>query len=180
MAVHVGRLVSNYSASGVVTAPHLQMAGINLPSPGGRYWLSLLVVVSLAWVVHNLARGRVGRSWMAVRDMETAAAVVGVHTGRAKLLAFAVGAFCCGVAGALWAFTYLGTVEPHGLDLDRSFQILFIAILGGLGTTAGPFIGSAFVILLPVALDALGTAVRGHAMNRAFSRTWTRSSSVPS
>jgi branched-chain amino acid transport system permease protein len=98
---------------------------------------------------------------MAVRDMEIAATVVGVRTGRAKLLAFAVGSFYCGVAGALWAFAYLGTVEPHGLDLDRSFQVLFIVILGGLGSISGSFIGAAFVILFPIALDRIGSAIAG-------------------
>lgn len=152
---------SNYSASGVITAPKLVVANIDLSSPAGHYWLSLLVVAPLTAVAHNLVRGRIGRSWMAVRDMETAATVVGVRPGRAKLLAFAIGSFYCGVAGALWAFAYLGTVEPHGLDLDRSFQILFIVILGGLGSIAGPFVGAAFVILLPVVLDQIGSAVVG-------------------
>ncbi len=152
---------SDYSPSGVITAPKLAVAGVDLSSPSGHYWLSLLVVAPLTVVARNLVRGEIGRSWMAVRDMEAAALVVGVRTGRAKLLAFGVGAFYCGVAGALWAFAYLGTVEAHGLDLDRSFQILFIVIIGGLGSIAGPFVGAAFVILLPVALDRLGTALAG-------------------
>jgi branched-chain amino acid transport system permease protein len=152
---------TDYSASGVITAPKLSVAGFDLSSPGGHYWLSLIVVAPLTVLGRNLVRGRLGRSWMAVRDMETAAAVVGVRTGRAKLLAFAIGSFYCGVAGALWAFAYLGTVEPHGLDLDRSFQVLFIVILGGLGSIAGPFVGAAFVILFPVALDRLGSVVVG-------------------
>jgi branched-chain amino acid transport system permease protein len=152
---------SNYSASGVITAPPLRIAQVDLSSPGGRYWLSLLVVAPLTLVARNLVRGRTGRSWMAVRDMETAAAVIGVRTGRAKVLAFAVGSFYCGVAGALWAFAYLGTVEAHGLDLDRSFQIVFIVILGGLGSVAGPFLGAAFVVLFPIALDRIGAAVLG-------------------
>ena len=83
--------------------------------------------------------------------MDTAAAVVGIPILRTKLSAFAVSSFICGVAGALWAFTYLGTVEPHGFDLDRSFQILFIIIIGGLGSIAGDFLGAAFIVLLPVA-----------------------------
>jgi branched-chain amino acid transport system permease protein len=152
---------SDYSPSGVITAPKLAVAGIDLSSPSGHYWLSLLVVVPLTWIARNLVRGGIGRSWMAVRDMETAALVVGVRTGRAKLLAFAVSSFYCGVAGALWAFAYLGTVEAHGLDLDRSFQILFIVILGGLGSIAGPFVGAAFMVLLPIAFDRIGAALAG-------------------
>ncbi len=156
----VGWFTGN-SASGVITAPPLDVAGIDLSSPSGHYWLSLLLVAPLTWVARNLVRGRVGRSWMAVRDMETAAAVVGVRTRRAKLAAFAAGSFYCGVAGALWAFAYLGTVEPHGLDLDRSFQVLFIAILGGLGSVSGPFLGASFVVLFPVALDRVASSAAG-------------------
>jgi branched-chain amino acid transport system permease protein len=152
---------SGDSASGVITAPPLVVAGVDFSSPGGHYWLSLLVVVPLTLLARNLVRSRVGRSWMAVRDMEIAAAVVGVDTHRAKLLAFAVSSLYCGVAGALFAFAYLGTVEPHGFDLDRSFQVLFIVILGGMGSVAGPFLGAAFVILFPIALDNLASAVVG-------------------
>jgi branched-chain amino acid transport system permease protein len=152
---------SGHSASGVITAPPLALAGFDLSSPSGRYWLSALVVVPLTAVARNLVRGRAGRAFMAVRDMETAAAVVGVPTARAKLLAFAIGAFYCGVAGGLWAFAYLGTVEPHGFDLDRSFQILFIVILGGLGSVAGPFLGAAVIVLFPIFLDQAASWVAG-------------------
>jgi branched-chain amino acid transport system permease protein len=156
---------SGNSASGVITAPPLRILGLSFSSPAGHYWLSLLVVAPLTLAAHNLVRGRVGRSWMAVRDMETAAAVVGVPVRAAKLLAFAVGSFYCGVAGALWAFAYLGTVEPHGFDLDRSFQILFIVILGGLGSVAGTFLGAAFIVLFPIALDQLATALAGRSVD---------------
>jgi branched-chain amino acid transport system permease protein len=144
---------SGNSASGVITAPPLSIAGVDLSSPAGHYWLSLLVVLPLTLAALRIVRSRLGRSWMAVRDMETAAVVVGVPTRRAKLLAFGVGSAYCGVAGALWAFAYLGTVEPHGFDLDRSFQILFIVILGGLGSVWGTFLGAAFMVLFPIALD---------------------------
>ena len=159
---------SGESASGVITAPPLVIAGIDLSSPGGHYWLSLLIVAPLTWIAANLAGSRIGRSWMAVRDMETAAAVTGVNTRRAKLLAFAIGAFYCGVAGALWAFAYLGTVEPHGFDLDRSFQILFIVILGGLGSVAGPFLGATFIVLFPIALDTFARFAFGGSVDPAL------------
>jgi branched-chain amino acid transport system permease protein len=164
---HVGWF-SDYSASGVISAPRLVVAGFDLSSPGGHYWLSLLVVAPLALLARNLVRGRLGRSWMAVRDMETAAALAGVRTGRVKLLAFGIGSFYCGIAGALWAFAYLGTVEAHGLDLDRSFQVLFIVILGGLGSITGSFLGAAFVILFPVALDQLGCALVGGSVDASL------------
>lgn len=73
--------------------------------------------------------------------MDTAAAVIGIRLLKTKLLAFAISGFYLGVAGSLWAFAYLGTVEPHGFDLSRSFQVLFIIIIGGLGSVLGNFLG---------------------------------------
>ncbi len=146
---------SNHNASGVISAPPLVIAGHDFSTPRGRYLLTLTVVAALTAVARNLVRGEVGRSWMAVRDMDTAAAVIGIPMLKTKLLAFATSSFYCGVAGALWAFAYLGTVEPHGFDLDRSFQILFIIIIGGLGSIAGSFLGAAFIVLLPILMDNL-------------------------
>ena len=146
---------SNNSASGVISAPRLEMLGVDLNSPVGRYLLTLGVVVALFWLGKNLVRSELGRNWMAVRDMDTAAAVMGIALFKAKLLAFAISGFFLGVAGALWAFTYLGTVEPHGFDLNRSFQILFIIIIGGLGSILGNFLGAAFIVLFPVLLSNL-------------------------
>ena len=128
---------------------------MDLNSPVGRYLLTLAVVVGLFWLGKNLVRSELGRNWMAVRDMDTAAAVMGIALLKTKLLAFAISGFFLGVAGALWAFTYLGTVEPHGFDLNRSFQILFIIIIGGLGSILGNFLGAAFIVLFPVLLSNL-------------------------
>jgi branched-chain amino acid transport system permease protein len=150
--------LSNGNASGVITAPPLVVLGHDFSSPRGRYLLCLGIVAALTAVVRNLVRGDTGRSFMAVRDMDTAAAVIGIPILETKLLAFATSSFICGVAGALWAFAYLGTVEPHGFDLDRSFQVLFIIIVGGLGSVAGPFLGAAFIVLLPILMDHVATA----------------------
>ncbi len=125
----------------------------------------MAIVTIVAVLVRNIVRADTGRRWMAVRDMDTAAAVAGIPILRTKLSAFAVSSFICGVAGALWAFTYLGTVEPHGFDLDRSFQILFIIIIGGLGSIGGSFLGAAFIVLLPVALDVGFRAIVGRSVD---------------
>jgi len=146
---------SNDSASGVISAPRLDIFGVNLDAPAGRYLLTLTVVVALFWLGKNLVRSELGRQWMAVRDMDTAAAVIGIPLAKTKLLAFALSGFYLGVAGALWAFAYLGTVEPHGFDLNRSFQILFIIIIGGLGSLLGNFLGAAFIVLFPILLSNL-------------------------
>jgi len=152
---------SNNSASGVISAPRLEVFGVNLDAPAGRYLLTFTVVVALFWLGNNLVRSELGRNWMAVRDMDTAAAVIGIPLMKTKLLAFAISGFFLGVAGALWAFTYLGTVEPHGFDLNRSFQILFIIIIGGLGSLLGNFLGAAFIVLFPVLLSNLVSLMPG-------------------
>ncbi|WP_434700470.1 branched-chain amino acid ABC transporter permease [Pseudomonas sp. D1-1] len=152
---------SNDSASGVVSAPRLDIFGVNLDAPAGRYLLTLTVVVALFWLGKNLVRSELGRQWMAVRDMDTAAAVIGIPLAKTKLLAFAISGFYLGVTGALWAFAYLGTVEPHGFDLNRSFQILFIIIIGGLGSLLGNFLGAAFIVLFPVLLSNLVSLLPG-------------------
>lgn len=149
---------SNFNSSGVITAPPLFVLGRDFSTPRGRYLLTLGVVAVLTVLARNLVRGEIGRNWMAVRDMDTAAAVIGIPILETKLLAFAISSFYCGIAGALWAFAYLGTVEPHGFDLSRSFQVLFIIIVGGLGSISGAFLGAAFIVLLPILMDNLATS----------------------
>jgi branched-chain amino acid transport system permease protein len=145
--------VTNYSSSGVITAQPMVILGYTFTTPAAKYLLVLSIVTLMALAAKNMARGNVGRSWMAVRDMDVAAEVIGIRPMRAKLLAFAVSSFYCGVAGALFAYAYLGTVEPEAFNLDLSFRILFMVIIGGMGTILGSFLGSAFVTLLPVLLS---------------------------
>jgi branched-chain amino acid transport system permease protein len=144
---------SNDDTSGVLSAPRLSIFGWSITTPVSRYQFVLGVVVVVFVVAASLVRSELGRRWMAVRDMDTAAAVIGIPIGRTKLLAFAVSSFVIGIAGALWAFAYLGTVEPHGFDLNLSFEVLFIIIIGGMGSIAGNFYGAAFIVLLPIALS---------------------------
>ena len=159
---------SNYSASGVISAPKLEIFGQDFNSPSGRYLLTLGIVVLLGFAAHRLIHSPLGRNWMAVRDMDTAAASIGIPILRTKLLAFAISSFYLGIAGALWAFAYLGTVEPDGFDLSRSFQILFIIIIGGLGSISGSFLGAAFIVLLPITLSLGSTALFGQGADQAL------------
>ncbi|MFM0355805.1 branched-chain amino acid ABC transporter permease [Paraburkholderia nemoris] len=149
---------SNEDTSGVLSAPRLTVFGWKIDTPAARYLLVLGVTTVLFILATRLVRSELGRRWMAVRDMDTAARVIGIPTGRTKLLAFALSSFVIGIAGALWAFAYLGTVEPHGFDLNLSFQVLFIIIIGGMGSIGGNFLGAAFIVLLPILLsNAAGT-----------------------
>ncbi|HEV2506711.1 MAG TPA: branched-chain amino acid ABC transporter permease [Mesorhizobium sp.] len=152
---------SNDNPSGVIDAPALRIVGIDFDDATGRYMLSLTVVALLTLLSWRLVCSATGRNFIAVRDNETAARVIGVPVLRTKLLAFAISSFIIGVAGVLWAFTYLRTVEPAGFNLDRSFQILFIVIIGGLATIRGAFVGAAFIVIFPLLLSRLGTSVFG-------------------
>jgi branched-chain amino acid transport system permease protein len=85
--------------------------------------------------------------------MDVAAAVIGIRPVYAKLSAFAVSSFIVGVAGALWGFVHLGSWEPAAFSIDRSFQLLFMIIIGGLGSIMGSFFGAAFIVALPIFLN---------------------------
>jgi branched-chain amino acid transport system permease protein len=152
---------SNYSSSSSISAPRLDLLGHDLSGPVGRYYLTLATVAVLTLIAINLVRSQTGRNWMAIRDMDTAAAVIGIPVARNKLLAFAVSSFFCGVAGALWAFAYLGTVDARSFNLDRSFQVMFVIIIGGMGSVAGNFIGAAFILLLPILIDHVAGTLFG-------------------
>jgi len=143
---------TNYDPAGVMTSQPMVILGYHFDSPAEKYLLVLAIVGVLALAAKNMARSNIGRSWMAVRDMDVAAEVVGFRLMQTKLFAFAVSSFYCGVAGALFAFAYLGTVEPSAFSILLSFQILFMVIIGGLATILGSFLGAAFILLLPIFL----------------------------
>jgi len=147
--------LTNYSTSGVITAQKIVILGYTFDTPDRKYLLVLAVVAVMSLLAKNMIRSNIGRSWMAVRDMDVAAEVIGFRLMRTKLLAFAVSSFYCGVAGALYAYAYLGTVEPEAYNLDLSFRILFMVIIGGVGSVLGSYLGAAFIVLLPVFLNVL-------------------------
>ena len=146
---------SNYSASGVISAQPIEILGVPFDTPLRKYLLVLAIVALLALLAKNMVRSAIGRAWMAVRDMDVAAEVIGIRILRTKLTAFAVCSFYCGVAGALYAFAYLGNVEPDGFNLDLSFRILFMVIIGGVGSILGSFLGAAFITLMPIFLEVV-------------------------
>jgi branched-chain amino acid transport system permease protein len=154
---------TNNSSSGSVSVSGLNLFGIAIDTPVEKYLLCLAILVLFAWMAKNLVRSHIGREWMAIRDMDVAAAVIGIRPVYAKLTAFAVSSFIVGVAGALWGFVHLGSWEPAAFSIDRSFQLLFMVIIGGLGSIMGSFFGAAFIVVLPIflnqALPALGDLI---------------------
>ena len=154
---------TNNNASGSVSVSNLQVFGVPIETPLQKYLFCLAFLVVFALMAKNLVRSAIGREWMAIRDMDVAAAVIGIRPMYAKLSAFAVSSFVVGVAGALWGFVHLGSWEPAAFSIDRSFQLLFMVIIGGMGSIMGSFFGAAFIVVLPIFLNqflpALGAMV---------------------
>jgi branched-chain amino acid transport system permease protein len=146
---------TNYAPSGSDADGKHEQFGLPIATPESKYLLILAIVAVMALAAKNLVRGRIGRMWMAIRDMDIAAEIIGIRPLHAKLSAFAVSSFYIGVAGALWGFLRLGSWEPLAFDINRSFQILFMVIIGGLGSILGAFLGAAFIVLLPILLNQL-------------------------
>jgi branched-chain amino acid transport system permease protein len=146
---------TNNSSSGSVSVAGLEVFGWKIDTPVDKYLLVLGVVVVCAIAAKNIVRGHIGRSWMAIRDMDVAAAVIGIRPMHAKLSAFAVSSFFIGIAGAMWGFINLGSWEPLAFDVNRSLNLLFMIIIGGLGSIMGSFFGAAFIVILPILINQL-------------------------
>jgi branched-chain amino acid transport system permease protein len=146
----------NDTPSGTITAPPRTLFGIMISGPRAtaevRYFVALVFLVVFTIVAKNIVRGRIGRSWMAIRDMDIAAEIIGIRPLRTKLMAFAISSFYCGIAGALMVFVWLGSAETEAFDIFLSFQILFMIIIGGLGSIMGSIMGAAFITLVPIFL----------------------------
>ncbi len=167
---------TNDSSSGSVSVSGVQVLGWVVDTSADKYLFCLAFLVVFALIAKNLVRSHIGREWMAIRDMDVAAAVIGIRPVYAKLTAFAVSSFFVGVAGALWGFVHLGSWEPAAFSIDRSFQLLFIIIIGGLGSIMGSFFGAAFIVILPILLDnvpswfgiPIDTALASHLASMIF------------
>ena len=147
----------NYNLTGQINVTRKEVLGFLVTgpeaTPAAKYLLCLSFVVIFALISKNLVRGRLGRSWMAIRDMDIAAELIGISPLKTKLSAFAVSSFYVGMAGSLYFSVYLGAVEPtEAFGIDQSFLVLFMVIIGGLGTILGSFLGSAFLALMPILL----------------------------
>jgi branched-chain amino acid transport system permease protein len=149
----------NYNVSAAIEVPTRTLFGVPITGPNAsavtRYLIVLAIVVAMTWFASNLVHGRIGRMWMAVRDMDIAAELIGIRLYRTKLLAFAVSSFYAGVAGAMLVFLWLGASEADSFDINASFLVLFMVIIGGLGSLLGAFLGAGLILGLPIVLRAL-------------------------
>jgi len=153
----------NYAASGAIQVPNIDMFGVTVAGPNAQaivqYYFVLCLVCLITWLTINVTRGRIGRIWKSVRDMDIAAELVGINLLKAKLSAFAVSSYVVGVSGALFVFLWRGAAEPNLFDIPLSFRVLFIAIIGGLGSILGNFLGAVLIVALPVILNTIPGAL---------------------
>jgi branched-chain amino acid transport system permease protein len=153
----------NYNVSNAIEVPRRSLFGVDVTGPAStplaRYMVVLTIVVALTWLASNLVRGRIGRMWMSVRDMDIAAELMGIRLLPAKLLAFAVSSFYCGVAGAMLVFLWYGGAEANTFNINQSFFVLSMIIVGGLGSLVGSFFGAALIFILPILLRYVLTEV---------------------
>ncbi len=167
---------TNYSSSGSVSTAPIEIFGWTVVSPVDKYLFVLSIAIVLTLAAKNLVRGHIGRAWMATRDMDVAAEVIGIKPLTAKLSAFAVSSFYAGVAGALWGFVHLGAWEPLAFNINLSLNLLFMIIIGGMGSLLGAYFGAAFILLLPILLNQvpglfgvpISTALASHLESMIF------------
>jgi branched-chain amino acid transport system permease protein len=149
----------NYDPSGAIIVPEREVFGVVVAGASAhhvtKYLVVLCIVVVMTWIASNIVRGRIGRSWMMIRDMDIAAELMGVRPLYAKLSAFAVSSYYCGVAGAMMVFLWLGAAEVESFDINHSFLFLFMVIIGGMGSLIGSFLGAAFIWILPIIIKFL-------------------------
>jgi branched-chain amino acid transport system permease protein len=160
----------NDNASGAIEVSERTLFGFPITGahaePVTRYLVLLGIVILMTWIASNIVHGRIGRTLMAVRDMDIAAELMGIRLLPAKLLAFAMSSFYCGVAGACMMFLWYGGGEASdAFNINQSFNILFMVIIGGLGSLIGCFLGAALLNIVPVALKfglpAIGVPLGG-------------------
>lgn len=153
----------NYSNTGAIQVPNIDMFGVTVAGAQAssitRYYFVLAFVTLITAVAINITRGRIGRIWKATRDMDIAAELVGINLLKSKLLAFAVSSYIVGIAGALFVFLWRGAAEPNLFDIPLSFRVLFIAIIGGLGSIMGNYLGALLIVALPVLLNTIPEAL---------------------
>lgn len=153
----------NYNSSGAIQVPTVSSFGVAVFGPNAlsivQYYVVLCIVTVITVAAINITRGRIGRIWKSVRDMDIAAELVGINLMKAKLSAFAVSSYIVGVAGALFVFLWRGAAEPVVFDIPLSFRVLFIAIIGGLGSILGNFLGAILIVALPVLLGTIPAAL---------------------
>jgi len=135
-------------ASNGISVPRAKMLGLVMKTDRECYFLIVGLAVLMTILAKNLVRTKVGRAFVAIRDYELAASIIGVNLTRYKLSAFTVSSFYVGVAGALYAY-YMGYIAPEHFTLEVGIEYIAMIIVGGLGSILGSIFGAAAITLLP-------------------------------
>lgn len=136
-------------------APPMKLLGQPVGSDAGFYFVALAWCLVVTLFMLNLRRTALGRALVAVREKDFAAAVIGVHSFRYKLVAFATSSFIGGVSGAILIFTFYRAVTPEQFAVNVSIELLAMVIVGGLGSIIGSYFGAAFILLMPGLINGL-------------------------
>ena len=134
-----------------ISVPPASIGGISLITQTSQFYLIMVIAVIVIYFARNLARTRVGRAFIAIRDNDLAAEVMGINLFRYKLLAFFIGCFLAGIAGSLLAH-WIGFMNAENFSMMDSILYIGMIIIGGLGTTVGPILGVIFIRLLQVGI----------------------------
>jgi branched-chain amino acid transport system permease protein len=157
---HVTWISGGVQAS--IAVPRPRLFGLEIASQREMYYFLLFFVVLALVATLNLVRSRIGRAFIAIRDHDVAAEIIGIDIFRYKLLAFAISSFYAGVTGVLYTY-YLGVANYEQFQIVTSIDYLAMIIIGGLGSVLGSVFGAAFITLLPIviryAMEAFGSLV---------------------
>jgi branched-chain amino acid transport system permease protein len=142
-----------------INVPPPAIAGFEFKTEKSFYWITLVFSILAVIYAKNLVRSRMGRAFMAIRDRDLSAEIIGINLFRYKLSAFAISSFYAGVAGALW-ISYLKVITPEHFPLLLSVEYLAMIIVGGLGSILGAIFGGIFMTLVPELLNFLSGIVK--------------------
>jgi branched-chain amino acid transport system permease protein len=133
---------------GIYGIPPLELVGFEIESDQAFFVVVSLVLVAVFFLLNRLIHSRFGRSLVAVRENELAAAACGINPARQKVLAFVIGSGCAGLAGGLYAH-YVAYISPEAFDFTRSIELITMVVIGGLGSMPGGLIGAVVVVAMP-------------------------------
>ena len=142
-----------------ISVPYASIGGLVFDTEGKQFYLIMVIVVICIFLARNISRTRVGRAFIAIRDNDLAAEVMGVNLFYYKLLAFFIGCFLAGIAGSLLAH-WTGSISTDNFSFMNSILYVGMIIIGGLGTTLGPILGVTLIQLLQVGVTKLTPALQ--------------------
>jgi branched-chain amino acid transport system permease protein len=154
LAIHYGSVLGGNQGLNVPPPTAPTALGVDFPPERWLAWIAIAATLLTLFLLANLLRGAMGRTFRAVHDDETAARLAGIDVARVQVLAFVISAACAGLAGSLFAY-WVGITAPTGFSLQLSLQLLSAIVIGGLGSLTGAVLGAIVLVYLPVLTSGL-------------------------